>query len=538
MGLREEMACVTVVGHTMGIRAFLWLCGALLVASCSDTSKLPPHGEVVIVVDTDMPVPRIVDRLRIDVYSADGNTWLSSRDVLRPTPSAWPTSFSVYTTQDGAARDAIVRLRAYADRYVADYRGEQFVERPKSLSGPDRLTAMQRPPPPARGDCGSFLCLVDATGANVTPPTVPIAALAIDRLVSVHVDPGVMRAARITLKGNCVGTMADLAGLRTCVDTEATLLPLTREPLTHDISAPHPSQQGSFEASYQLPCNSKPLPETGVHDAEVCIPGGVFVFGSRNEVVQRDRDAYPESMALLPSFFADKYEFSVGRLRGAIDAGYTGSLDIKFNNGPADNPSLPAYPNSCTMSDQPMGREDIALNCVTQKSARELCQFTGGDLPTEVQWEYIATAVGRDIKTLTPAFGPNGFPSCKGVAIARDGDLLSAEAICTPVSGYGTATVTFGQGLLLGDEAFGVVGMSANVSERTRDAFGSLASNCWLSQPLLSPRCAPEATSEMASVRGSSWRQPLEYSSYMIREGVSQTGIAATMGFRCVRSVP
>lgn len=514
------------------------LCTAsLAAASCSDTSSLPPHGEVVIVVDTDMPVPRIVDHLRIDVYSADSKTWVSSRDVLRPTPNAWPTSFSVYTNDDNATRDAIVRLRAYGGANVADYRGEQFTERAAPLTGPERLVPINRPTPAARSDCARYLCLKDSQHADVTPPTVPIAALAIDRLVSVHVYPGVVRTAAITLKGNCVGTPADLAGLRTCVDTEATLSPLTREPLIDGVPSQKASVQGSFETPYQqLPCNGAPHAETGLHDSEVCIPGGVFVFGARYEVVQRDSDAYPERMVLLPSFFVDKYEFSVGRLRDALASGYSATTQFIVNNGPANDPKLADMPNSCTMSDNPIGREDAPLNCVTATTARDLCRFEGGDLPTEAQWEYVATVIGRDRKTLTPPYGPDGLPSCKGVALGRSRDLTTGNGRCQGVSGYGTAPVTFGEGVPLGDESFGVVGLSGGVSERTQDAFASLASNCWFSQPMLSPTCVSEGNSERTTARGSHWKQPLDYSTYMIREGLSQTGGSTTLGFRCTRS--
>lgn len=36
-------------------------------------TTLPAYGEVVVIVDTDI-VPRMVNRLRIDVYAADGRS--------------------------------------------------------------------------------------------------------------------------------------------------------------------------------------------------------------------------------------------------------------------------------------------------------------------------------------------------------------------------------------------------------------------------------------------------------------------------------
>ena len=49
----------------------------------------------------------------------------------------------------------------------------------------------------------------------------------------------------------------------------------------------------------------------------------------------------------------------------------------------------------CTWTSTPGGREDHPLTCVDWHSARSFCQFRGGDLPTEAQWEYAAGAAGR-----------------------------------------------------------------------------------------------------------------------------------------------
>jgi formylglycine-generating enzyme required for sulfatase activity len=82
-----------------------------------------PFGEVLIVVDTDVSVPKLVSRLRVDVYGSD-QTWLASRDVSALDPGDWPVSFSLSTDQPGEVV-ATVRLRAYREGAVRDYRGAQ-----------------------------------------------------------------------------------------------------------------------------------------------------------------------------------------------------------------------------------------------------------------------------------------------------------------------------------------------------------------------------------------------------------------------------
>src|ERR1700679_2676926 len=100
------------------------LSGGLLVAACSSSSSsLPPYGEALFVVDTDVPVPLLAGRLRVDLYSPDG-TWYESSDIARPNASDWPVSFGVYTDDTVHGRTALVRLRTYPEGDTRDYIGE------------------------------------------------------------------------------------------------------------------------------------------------------------------------------------------------------------------------------------------------------------------------------------------------------------------------------------------------------------------------------------------------------------------------------
>src|SRR5262249_14412246 len=67
---------------------------AALALGC--TTSLPPLGEALLVVDTDLPVPHIASRLRVDLYTDDLATWYVSREIATLDPSAWPVSFSVF----------------------------------------------------------------------------------------------------------------------------------------------------------------------------------------------------------------------------------------------------------------------------------------------------------------------------------------------------------------------------------------------------------------------------------------------------------
>lgn len=103
-------------------------------AACS-VEPLPPFGEAIVVVDTDLPVPQLASRLRVDLYSPEGK-WYASRDIGRPNPGDWPVSFSLYSTDEQHEKVALLRLRAYAEGYVRDYRGERPPEERRPYEEP------------------------------------------------------------------------------------------------------------------------------------------------------------------------------------------------------------------------------------------------------------------------------------------------------------------------------------------------------------------------------------------------------------------
>lgn len=230
----------------------------LALLGCS-ARTLPPRGEGLIIIDTDVPL-NFVDRLRVDVFE-DGR-WIESRDIARRDVADWPASFSVYTDDTTRAHRALIRIRAYPDGKMRDYLGERFVSR---ASGPPGESAI--PSPPADG-----APTLIRDGQNVTPTSEPQPYLAIDRLLLVDLVPGTRGSTRIVLRGSCLGTMADLRGVRTCVDTEATIVPVSVETLSNDMSIPKPIDK-TFGAVADPPVIA---PRPG----EVYVPGGAFIFGN------------------------------------------------------------------------------------------------------------------------------------------------------------------------------------------------------------------------------------------------------------------
>ena len=521
-------------------RALLAVALAVAALDCQ-SGAAPPLGEVLLVVDTDAPVPKLVERLRVDLFTTDG-TWYATRDEGLPSaqpqgggPSDWPVSFSIALGSDQAA-DVVVRLRAYGEGRVRDYVGERFQERPvvcdvaRCASPPepgtidrsvlDRCCPLRVPPPPP---AAAGPRLHDSRGNDVTPATEPQPPLTIDRLAWIHVDPGVVRKAQIVLRAACFGTMADIrdfSALSTCADTENVRTPLQPESVDADLSVPS-TLAGASEQPYAVDCTVKPRSQTldhgrPIHDEEVCVRGGAFVMGGVDSS-QGDPsvDALPERVAFVTSFLMDRYEATVGRFRWAFSQGFdTGEFthDVAY----------------CTLTIPVGPNEQDPMNCITYEGARSLCQWAGGDLPTEAQWEYAASAFGRPFKTHYP-WG-DSRPACSQCVYGR------ASYLECPKDASGPAPVTASDNPG-GDVTPGpgptLVDLGGNVSEFAADTFAAYSSNCWLAAPLANPAC--RARGGRPSFRGGNFFNGSALLLATYRIPFEHEELSDDVGFRCVR---
>lgn len=350
-------------------------------------------------------------------------------------------------------------------------------------------------------------------GADVTPRLEPTPATTIDRLLLVRLRPGRREALHVTLRGACSGTMAkigarpgsvDVAEARTCVDAENVRVPLT-EALSAgavDDYVPPPSVQGSFGA------DSTACPSGDPTSKVVCVPAGVFLLGD-------DRFAFgggtlpssPRRLARMSRFYMDRHEVTVGELRAAIAGGLvvdprrlvTNDAPLSFEGSDRSRP----YDRMCTYSSKPMGREDHPVNCITWRAARDYCVSKGGDLPTEAQWEYAASAAGRPTKTLYP-WGDDP-PSCERGVFGRSrpsSTLLGALGICATA---GLPELLQPVTDVRGDVTpLGIAGLAGSVREWIRDSYAAYDEPCWHASAMTNPSCV-EQNARFRSGRGSSW---------------------------------
>ncbi|HSO40054.1 MAG TPA: SUMF1/EgtB/PvdO family nonheme iron enzyme [Labilithrix sp.] len=497
----------------MGAFCMLTACGAF------ERAPLAPYGEAILVVDTDLPVPRVASRLRVDVYTSDG-TWIATRDDVRPDPRDWPVSFSVYADDDSRDHILLVRLRAYPDGRQVPYRGFAYAPLPELL----------REIP---GGNGQPRLLVG--GGDLTPPLEPDPVVTVDRVVRVTLEAGLRGRVPIVLRGACAGRQARLANVAeaaSCSDGDEPLVPLVEAVLEESTATDVPSVAGSY--------GDEPCPAAAPADARACVPGGAFVLGDAfyRPTTATLVDARPERIVRLTRFAIDRDEVTVGRFRAALARGFAPPLAV----GVTERDGAPGGdPAACTFSAAPRGREGYALSCVAWVTARAFCAFEGGALPTEAQWEYAALAARRARKAVFP--GGDEPPSCaqavwgRSLAYAECGDRSAGPV---PVDDA-TADVN----------ALGIRNLAGGLEEHTADSHAAFRDDCWTSAPSVDPSCTlpapPECLADPTSlecrvgpnwhhsVRGGSWYSSAEDLRGAIRANDATAGSMTTLlGFRCV----
>lgn len=110
-------------------------------------------------------------------------------------------------------------------------------------------------------------------------------------------------------------------------------------------------------------------------DGSVAVPGGAFMMGCNDAVdTACEDDEYPYHEVTLSSFAIDQTEVTVAMWNECVDAGAC--------------PSLPATDwggNACTYPS-----DDHPVTCIDWFQAGAYCEWRGGALPTEAQWEKAA----------------------------------------------------------------------------------------------------------------------------------------------------
>ncbi|MBS2017700.1 MAG: formylglycine-generating enzyme family protein [Deltaproteobacteria bacterium] len=346
-----------------------------------------------------------------------------------------------------------------------------------------------------------------------TPRTEPEPGTTIDRLVMVALEPGQTGRLRIDLEGACFGRAADLAvrggvvrldDARTCVTKEGELAKVAVEAPRADLAdrSAKVTAQGAFGRGDV--CEGT-WPRGGV----ACVPAGAYVFGGPEFRAFADASTWPPRVARMTRFFIDVEEISVARWRAALGRGFVSPDPLAPwpNDGPFGT-SVGAVDGDetakklCTWTSTPGPRETLPVTCLSWYAAKAFCAFVGGDLPTEAQWEYVASAAGRAQKVAYVWGDPAARPRCDQAAWGRSSQIVLGGGGCyspdvfspNPTATPGTEDIT----------PNGVVGLAGNANEWLLDSAQPLSAACWRRAPLTDPACV-ESNALMRSVRGGSW---------------------------------
>jgi formylglycine-generating enzyme required for sulfatase activity len=252
-----------------------------------------------------------------------------------------------------------------------------------------------------------------------------------------------------------------------------------------------------------------PQPVRGCVRDQVAIPGGTFWMGDPDY-------AKPVHQVTVAPYCIDRTEVTVAAFRTCVQGGGcpppSATVDWK-DIGAEDKARGRQF---CTWGKS--GTDQHPINCVDWNQATTYCEWTGGRLPTEAEWEYAARGKdgrlypwGNDRPDATKLNACGGECSSHPMYAGSDGWRATA-----PVGSYPE-----------GASAFRVLDMAGNVWEWTADAFADYSED-------------PQGLRRDESLRvfrGGSWTN---FDAAWVRAGTRSRrepgSRSQIIGFRCART--
>lgn len=232
-------------------------------------------------------------------------------------------------------------------------------------------------------------------------------------------------------------------------------------------------------------------PPAVVKDGMVRIPGGRFTMGSDDK--KAPSNERPSRTVVVPPFWIDKTEVTVGAYRACVDRG-----------------ACPRPARSSTSCTYDLGDPQLPISCVPWTSAQAFCVAVNKRLPREVEWEMAA----RGTAAIKYPWGGAGAAGC-GAAVT-----LAGEATQRSCGNKKPMRVGSHPG---GASPFGVHDMSGNVEEWVADWYGEAVSD-------LSPRAGASHV-----LRGGGWLSLPSQAKTTSRNWGSAREMGPNVGFRCAK---
>lgn len=133
--------------------------------------------------------------------------------------------------------------------------------------------------------------------------------------------------------------------------------------------------------------DTEPLPDP-VENEWIFIEGGSFEMGYDGPL----QITRPVHTVNVPSFEIQKTEVTVNQYRHCVDAG---ECDAPHDSSDGVNHCEPQWASNNWLVPQ---RLNYPINCIDYFQAENYCDWIGGRLPSESEWEYAARGGDRDVK--------------------------------------------------------------------------------------------------------------------------------------------
>ena len=291
----------------------------------------------------------------------------------------------------------------------------------------------------------------------------------------------------------------------------------TEEPISTDTPAPSPTETTMPTPTNTAEPENQPISIAlnPIDDAEyVLVPAGEFLMGS-----EPGKDPYfwgaegPEHTVYLDEFWIYRTEVTNGMYQRCVveqkcpRPQYLNSVDVEDYYG---NPDYDDYP----------------VMQVTFTHAQAYCNWAGGKLPSEAQWEKAA----RGTEGFLFPWGDDP-PNAERVNLCDSSCARGSERENHFSDGYpGASPVgSFPDGA----SPFGVLDMAGNVWEWTIDWFQPTYYSTSPEENPLGPASGSTRTN-----RGGSWSNPTSGVRAAARTSLTPKKVLDTLGFRCVVNNP
>ncbi|RLD07532.1 MAG: hypothetical protein DRI56_06640 [Chloroflexota bacterium] len=256
------------------------------------------------------------------------------------------------------------------------------------------------------------------------------------------------------------------------------------------------------------------------HMPMVLIPAGTFSRGAASNDINAETDEQPQHEIYLDSFYIDQYEVSVGQYVAFLNVlgkhagacqGYT-CARTRFETWDSN-----ILWNQGAIYEAEAGLADHPVNNVSWFGAQAYCEWVGGRLPTEAEWEFAARGFDERI------YPWGDEPPDENRAVFGE----SQYAALLPV-----------MALPRGSSFFGLYGMAGGVQEWVSDWYDS-------AYYLISPKENPTGPETGFNVyypkafRGGSWLSNPADLRVTARNGaspISFTQFGPDIGFRCAQT--